>query len=126
MWHCLGDHLYPQIVRLNLNPMLVVTTPELPGYEIQEIFGLVRGNTTRARFVGRDIIAGLKMIVGGEISEYTELLTDARDQAMDRMIDEAEKLGANAVVNMRFSTSAIAGGTSEILAYGTAVRAAKS
>ncbi|MEL6588453.1 MAG: heavy metal-binding domain-containing protein [Bacteroidota bacterium] len=102
--------------------MLVVTTPDIPGYEIVEIFGLVRGNTTRARFVGRDIVAGLKMIVGGEISEYTELLTDARDQAMDRMITEAEKLGANAILNMRFSTSAIAGGTSEILAYGTSVR----
>lgn len=105
--------------------MLVVTTPEIPGYEVLEVFGLVRGNTTRARFVGRDIIAGLKMIVGGEISEYTELLTDARDQAMDRMIEDAEKLGANAVVNMRFSTSAISGGTSEILAYGTGVKVAR-
>ncbi len=105
--------------------MLVVTSPELSGYQIEEIFGLVRGNTTRARFVGRDIIAGFKMIIGGEVSEYTELLTDARDQAMDRMIDEAEKLGANAVINMRFSTSSITGGASEILAYGTAVRARK-
>lgn len=105
--------------------MLVVTSPELPGYQIEEVFGLVRGNTTRARFVGRDIIAGFKMIIGGEVSEYTELLTDARDQAMDRMIDEAEKLGANAVINMRFSTSSITGGASEILAYGTAVRARK-
>ncbi|MEM6344286.1 MAG: heavy metal-binding domain-containing protein [Bacteroidota bacterium] len=105
--------------------MLVVTTPEIPGYEVLEVFGLVRGNTTRARFVGRDIVAGLKMIVGGEISEYTELLTDARDQAMDRMIEDGEKLGANAIVNMRFSTSAIAGSTSEILAYGTAVKVAR-
>jgi uncharacterized protein YbjQ (UPF0145 family) len=101
--------------------MLVVTSPEIPGTRIERVLGLVRGNTTRARFIGRDIIAGLKMIAGGEISEYTELLSDARDQALDRMIEEAEKLGANAVVNMRFSTSSIAGGTSEILAYGTAV-----
>jgi uncharacterized protein YbjQ (UPF0145 family) len=105
--------------------MLVVTSPELPGYQIEEVFGLVRGNTTRARFVGRDIIAGFKMIVGGEISEYTELLSDARDQAMDRMIEDAEKLGANAVINMRFSTSSITERASEILAYGTAVRARK-
>ena len=102
--------------------MLLVTTPEIPGHEVEKVLGLVRGSTTRARFVGRDIIAGLKMIVGGEISEYTELLMDARDQAMDRMIDEAEKLGANAILNVRFTTSAIAKGASEILAYGTAVQ----
>ncbi|MCL4155099.1 UNVERIFIED_CONTAM: hypothetical protein GTU68_004912 [Idotea baltica] len=83
---------------------------------------MVRGSTTRARFFGRDIIAGLKMLAGGEISEYTELLMDARDQATDRMIDEAERLGANAIINVRFTTSNIAKGASEILAYGTAVQ----
>ncbi|MEZ4777380.1 MAG: YbjQ family protein [Bacteroidia bacterium] len=101
--------------------MLVVNTPDIPGRTIETVIGMVRGSTTRARFVGRDIIAGFKMLAGGEISEYTELLTDARDQAIDRMIDEAEKLGANAIVNVRLASSSIAAGTSEILAYGTAV-----
>ncbi|MEZ4830172.1 MAG: YbjQ family protein [Bacteroidia bacterium] len=101
--------------------MLIVTTPDVPGRKIETVLGMVRGSTTRARFVGRDIVAGFKMLAGGEISEYTELLTDARDQAVDRMIDEAEKLGANAVVNVRLASSSIAAGTSEILAYGTAV-----
>ncbi|MCB0844786.1 MAG: YbjQ family protein [Bacteroidetes bacterium] len=106
--------------------MLIVTTPTIEGAEIEAVLGMVRGNTTRARFVGRDIIAGLKMLAGGEISEYTELLMDARDQSVDRMIDEAEKLGANAIVNVRFASSSIARGLSEILAYGTAVRIIKS
>ena len=102
--------------------MLIVTTPSIPGTEIEETLGMVRGSTTRARFFGRDIVAGLKMLAGGEISEYTELLMDARDQSTDRMIEEAERLGANAIVNVRFTTSSIARGASEILAYGTAVR----
>jgi uncharacterized protein YbjQ (UPF0145 family) len=102
--------------------MLIVTTPSIPGTEIEETLGMVRGSTTRARFFGRDVVAGLKMLVGGEISEYTELLMDARDQSTDRMIEEAERLGANAIVNVRFTTSSIARGASEILAYGTAVR----
>lgn len=102
--------------------MIVVNTPDVPGMKIESVIGLVRGNTTRARFIGRDLVAGLKMIAGGEISEYTDLLSDARDQATDRMIEEAERLGANAIVNVRFASSAIAAGTSEILVYGTAVR----
>ncbi|WNJ16328.1 YbjQ family protein [Pontibacter sp. G13] len=101
--------------------MLVVNTPNLPGYRVKQVYGLVKGNTTRARFIGRDIIAGFKMIAGGEISEYTELLMDARDQALDQMVEEAEKLGANAILNVRFTTSAIAQGASEILVFGTAV-----
>ena len=101
--------------------MIVVNTPDIPGYEIERTIGLVRGSTTRARFVGQDIVAGFKMLAGGEISQYTELLRDARDQAMDRMIDDAAKRGANAILNVRFTTSSIARGASEILAYGTAV-----
>ncbi|MEL6670842.1 MAG: YbjQ family protein [Bacteroidota bacterium] len=101
--------------------VIIVNTPTVPGVEKMKVVGLVRGNTTRARFVGRDIIAGLKMLAGGEIREYTELLSDARDQALDRMIDEARQLGANAVVNVRYTTSNIAQGASEILVYGTAV-----
>lgn len=85
------------------------------------MFGLVRGNTIRARHIGRDIMAGLKNIVGGEIFEYTKLMGEAREQALDRMSNEAQMLGANAVVNVRFSTSVIMGGAAELLAYGTAV-----
>jgi len=83
--------------------------------------GLVRGNTIRARHVGRDIVAGLRNIVGGEIVEYTKMLAEAREQALDRMVEEAEKLGANAVVCLRFTTSYVMGGAAELLAYGTAV-----
>ena len=101
--------------------MLVVNTEEIPGYTITEMKGLVQGNTVRAKHVGRDIMAGLKNIVGGELSGYTELLIESRRQAMERMLAQAEQLGANAVVNVRFATSSITQGASELYVYGTAV-----
>ncbi|HDC92234.1 MAG TPA: YbjQ family protein, partial [Candidatus Acetothermia bacterium] len=85
--------------------MLITTTEEVPGYEIIEILGLVRGNTVRARHLGRDILAGLRNVVGGEITEYTEMLSKAREEAVQRMISQAEELGADAVVGVRFATS---------------------
>ena len=102
--------------------MIVVTTDTLEGKRIVEVYGLVRGNTVRARAVGRDIMAGLRNLVGGEITEYSRLFTEARDQATARMTASAEQLGANAVVGVRMVTSGIMGGASEILVYGTAVR----
>ncbi len=102
--------------------MLLVTTETVEGRKIEEVLGLVRGNTIRARHIGRDIMAGLRNIVGGEIKEYTRMLSQARDQAVERMVREAEKLGANAVVGVRFTTSQTMSGAAEILAYGTAVR----
>ena len=104
--------------------MIVVTTETVEGRSIAEVYGLVRGSTVRARNVGRDIIAGLRNVVGGEITEYTNLLSQSRDEAMSRMVGEAEALGADAVVNVRFTTSAVMGGAAEILAYGTAVKLA--
>lgn len=101
--------------------MIVVTTGDIPGKKIVKSFGIVRGNTIRARHVGHDILAGLKNIVGGEIAEYTKLMGEAREQAIDRMIEDAERVGANAVVGLRFSTSMIMGAAAELLAYGTAV-----
>ena len=101
--------------------MLVVTTEEIHGKEITETLGLVRGNTIRARHLGRDILAGMKNIVGGELKGYTELLSDAREEATRRMCEEAKLMGANAVVNIRFSTSSVTAGASELYAYGTAV-----
>ena len=102
--------------------MIVVTTEDVVGRNITESLGLVRGNTIRARHVGRDIMAGLRTLVGGEIHEYAKLMGEAREQAIDRMIDEARTLGADAIVNVRFSTSVIIGGAAEMLAYGTAVK----
>ena len=101
--------------------MIITTTTDIPGKKITKSFGLVRGNTIRARHIGRDIMAGLKNIVGGEIFEYTKLMGEAREQALDRMTGEAQTLGANAVIGVRFSTSVIMGGAAELLAYGTAV-----
>ena len=101
--------------------MIVVTTPEIPGMRIVRVVGLVRGNTVRARHVGRDIMAGLRNIVGGEIAEYTKLLAESREQSVDRMVQEAKSLGANAIVEMRFSTSMVMTLAAELLAYGTAV-----
>lgn len=101
--------------------MIIVTTPTIEGYKITETLGLVRGSTTRARFIGRDIIAGFRMIAGGEVKEYTKLLQESREQALQRMIADAQSLGADAVVNVRFTTSAITQTAAEILAYGTAV-----
>lgn len=101
--------------------MIVVNTETIPGYEILEVKGLVQGNTIRAKHLGRDITASLKNLVGGELTQYTELLTESRRQAVDRMIKQAQELGANAVVNVRFTTSSIAAGAAELYAYGTAV-----
>ncbi len=102
--------------------MIITNTDFVPGREIGDILDIVRGSTVRARHVGHDILAGLKNIVGGKIEEYTRLMSDAREQAIDRMIADAERIGADAVINVRFTTSMIMTGTSEILAYGTAVR----
>lgn len=99
----------------------VVTTDCIQGKKVEKTLGLVRGNTIRARNVGRDILAILRTIVGGEITEYTKLMGEAREQAIDRMLDEAQRLGANAVINARFTTSMVMAGSAELLAYGTAV-----
>ncbi len=102
--------------------MITVTTETIEGRKIEEVLGLVRGNTIRARNMGRDIIAGLRNIVGGEIKEYTRMLSQARDQALERMVHDAEAKGANAILSVRFTTSQTMAGAAEILAYGTAVR----
>lgn len=101
--------------------MLLSTTESIPGKNIVRHVGLVRGNTIRARHVGKDILAHLRNLVGGEIVEYTKLLAESREQALDRMVHEASSLGANAVVGLRFSTAEIESHAAEILAYGTAV-----
>jgi len=101
--------------------MLVVTTETIGGKRIVKSLGLVRGNTVRARNVGKDITAGLRGLVGGEISEYVKLMAEAREQSVDRMIEAAEQLGANAVVATRFTTSMVMSGAAELLATGTAV-----
>jgi len=105
--------------------MILSSLESAEGFEIVEALGLVRGNTVRVRHIGNDILAGLKNIVGGEITAYTELLVDAREQALDRMIADANGLGADAVLGVRFSTSMVMRGASEILAYGTAVKLKK-
>jgi uncharacterized protein YbjQ (UPF0145 family) len=101
--------------------MIVTNLETVPGYRIVQHFGLVQGNTIRAKHVGRDIMAGFKNIVGGEIKSYTSLLMQARQEALERMMAQAQELGANAVVNVRFSTSSVMQGAAELLAYGTAV-----
>jgi uncharacterized protein YbjQ (UPF0145 family) len=101
--------------------MIVVNTDFVPGREIVEVVGLVRGNTIRAKHLGKDLMAGLRNIVGGELTEYSEMISEAREEAMNRMINEAEKLGADAIINLRLTTSQVAAGAAEILAYGTAV-----
>ena len=101
--------------------MILVTINEVPGKTIKKNLGLVRGNTIRARHVGRDISAALKNIVGGEITDYTKMMAESREQSLDRMVEEAESLGANAIMGIRFTTSMIMQSASEILAYGTAV-----
>ncbi len=101
--------------------MMFVTTEEIPGKTIKKTLGLVRGNTIRARHVGRDIAAALRNIVGGEITDYTKMMAESREQALDRMAEEAEGLGANAIVGIRITTSMIMQSASEILVYGTAV-----
>jgi len=101
--------------------MILTTTETLPNREINEIKGIARGSTVRTRNIGRDILAGFKNLVGGEIEEYTKLQADAREQALQRMKDDAAKYGADAIVNVRFTTSVITQAASEVLAYGTAV-----
>jgi len=101
--------------------MLLSTTDTIHGRKIVKHLGLVRGNTIRARHIGRDIMAIIRHIVGGEITDYTKMMAESREQAIDRMVDDAQKLGANAIVHMSFSTQMVMGGASEILAYGTAV-----
>lgn len=102
--------------------MVISTTENIPNKEVIEILGIARGSTVRARNVGRDIFAVVKNIVGGEISEYTKLQADSREQALQRMKDDATKLNADAIINVRFTTSMIMQGVAEILAYGTAVK----
>jgi uncharacterized protein YbjQ (UPF0145 family) len=101
--------------------MILVTTPTITNKEILETLGIARGSTVRARNVGQDIFAGLKNLIGGEISEYTKLQAQSREQALQRMQEDARQLGANAIVNVRLTTSMVMQGCSEILAYGTAV-----
>ena len=101
--------------------MIVVTDNQIVGKRIVRTLGLVRGNTIRARHLGKDVLAVLRNLVGGEISEYTKMMAEAREQAIDRMVEEAEELGANAVICTRFATSMLMQGASELLAYGTAV-----
>ena len=105
-----------------MRDMIIVNTEKIEGKEINEVLGLVRGNTIKARHIGNDIMAGLRNIVGGEVKEYTQMISEAREDALERMLAEAEKLNADAVVNIRFTTSQVMGGAAEILAYGTAVK----
>ncbi len=102
--------------------MILSTSHTVPGKEIKETLGIVKGNTVRARHIGRDIMAGLRNIVGGEITEYTKMLAESREQSIDRMIEEAESLGADAIVGIRFVTSSVMQRASELLAYGTAIK----
>ena len=107
------------------NNFMLSNIEVLPGYIVTQHLGLVQGSTVRAKHFGRDMIAGLKNIVGGELKGYTELLEESREEALERMIEQAQQLGANAVINVRFSTANIAAGAAEILAYGTAVQVNK-
>ncbi|MCL4126491.1 UNVERIFIED_CONTAM: hypothetical protein GTU68_041886 [Idotea baltica] len=102
--------------------MIISTTEGVPGREVTEVIGIVKGNTVRARNIGRDIFAGLRNIIGGEIDEYTKLLSQSRDQALSRMIEDAKSMNADAILNVRITTSMVMQSTSEILAYGTAVK----
>jgi uncharacterized protein YbjQ (UPF0145 family) len=102
--------------------MLLTTSDSIEGRKIVETLGIVKGNTIRAKHLGKDIVAGLRNIVGGEIKEYTEMLDESRDESVRRMVEEAEKLGADAIVTVRFTTSTVIGGAAELLAYGTAVK----
>lgn len=102
--------------------MILVSTETVPGREIDRSLGLVRGNTVRAKHIGRDIVAALRGLIGGEVSEYSELMTEARNEALNRMIAQAEQQQANAIVGIRFITAQIGAGSAELVAYGTAVR----
>lgn len=105
--------------------MLITTQDNFEDFEVTETLGLVRGNTIRARHIGKDIMAGLRTIVGGEIPEYTKMMAESREQSLDRMMSEAKQLGADGIVAMRFVTSPVMQGAAELLAYGTAVRLQK-
>jgi uncharacterized protein YbjQ (UPF0145 family) len=102
--------------------VLITTSDAIEGKKIAKTLGIVKGNTIRAKHIGKDIIASLRNIVGGEIKEYTEMLDDSREQAIKRMVEDAEKMGADAIVTVRFTTSTVIGGAAELLAYGTAVK----
>ncbi len=102
--------------------MIVTTTDSIAGKQVKETLGLVRGNTIRAKWFGKDIVAGLRQMVGGELKEYTEMLSEAREEAINRMIEDAKKLDADAIIGMRFITAEVMRGAAEILAYGTAVK----
>lgn len=102
--------------------MIITTSGTIQGKQVAQTLGLVKGNTIRAKHIGKDIMASLRHVVGGEIKEYTEMLSDAREEALQRMVKEAENMGANAIINARFTTSMVMGGAAEILAYGTAVK----
>ena len=106
--------------------MILTTSSTIPGYAITESKGLVKGSTIRARHVGKDIVASLRTVIGGEIKEYTEMMAESREEAEQRMIERAEEIGANAITDIRFTTSTVMSNTSEILAYGTAVMAVRS
>lgn len=112
-------------MKIVVKNILTTTQDNFADYEIVETLGMVRGNTIRARHVGRDIVAGLRTIIGGEITEYTKMLSESREQALDRMFKEAEALGANGIVCLRFTTSAVMASAAELLAYGTAVKLVK-
>lgn len=107
---------------MNARNFLVSTTETIAGYEIAEVIGVARGNVIRAKHVGTDFIAALRNVVGGEVREYTKLMAEAREQAFDRMVENARAMGADAVVAMRFQTAMVMAGSAEMLAYGTAVR----
>lgn len=102
--------------------MMVVTSDHIEGKKVAKTLGMVKGNTIRAKHIGKDIIAGLRNIVGGEIKEYTEMMAESREESVRRMVEDAEKLGADGIINVRFSTSMVMGGAAELLAYGTAVK----
>ncbi len=102
--------------------MLIVNTEQIEGKRIVETLGMVRGSTIRAKWFGKDIIAGLRNIIGGELKEYTQMLNESREQAVERMVEDAEEQGANAIVNVRFVTAQVAQNAAELLAYGTAVK----
>ena len=104
------------------NGMMLVTTDSVPGKKISKVIGMARGNTIRARHMGKDIMAGFKNMVGGEIVDYTKMMAEAREQAIDRLIEDAEALGADAVVGVRFTTTSVMQGAAEFLVYGTAVK----
>ena len=101
--------------------MIVVMGSTIPGYRVTESVGLVRGSTIRSKHIGKDLMAGLRSLVGGEVKEYTEMLVEARNESLKRMVDQADRLGADAVINMRFMTSQVMAGAAELLAYGDAV-----